>query len=94
MTILSMVLFSLFGKYKMVTLQQNKVENSLFPLSSFLHSSFFFSPFFFLPHHSEFHGLSDGILVGALRVLERDGRAELFSGSSDDSLGVKFFPSE
>lgn len=39
----------------------------------------------------EFFGLETKILLKALRALEAQGKAEVFSGTSDENLGVKFF---
>jgi len=39
----------------------------------------------------EFFGLDTRILLKALQLLERQGKAQVFSGSSDENLGVKFF---
>eukprot|EP00727_Mastigamoeba_balamuthi_P006749 m51a1_g2695 hypothetical protein (990) ;mRNA; f:782470-786054 len=36
----------------------------------------------------EFHGLDTRILLKALRSLEKQGKAQVFTGSSDDNLGV------
>ena len=38
----------------------------------------------------EFHGLETEVLLRALKVLEKEGKAEVFS-SGDGSIGVKFF---
>ncbi|KAL6072153.1 Vacuolar protein-sorting-associated protein 25 [Balamuthia mandrillaris] len=38
----------------------------------------------------EFSGLDQGVLVKALQILEKQGKAKLFSGSEAGSLGVKF----
>ncbi|KAH3760784.1 vacuolar protein sorting 25 [Pelomyxa schiedti] len=39
----------------------------------------------------EFFELDTRVLMKALGVLEREGKAQVFSGTSDENLGVKFF---
>eukprot|EP01119_Soliformovum_irregulare_P018524 TRINITY_DN56_c0_g1_i1.p2 TRINITY_DN56_c0_g1~~TRINITY_DN56_c0_g1_i1.p2 ORF type:complete len:179 (+),score=31.46 TRINITY_DN56_c0_g1_i1:49-585(+) len=39
----------------------------------------------------EFHGLETRVLLKALNALEKQKKAQVFTGSSDDNLGVKFF---
>lgn len=39
----------------------------------------------------EFFGLDTKVLLKALKSLEAQGKAEVFSGTSDENLGVKFF---
>ncbi|KAJ2806458.1 Vacuolar protein-sorting-associated protein 25 [Coemansia guatemalensis] len=39
----------------------------------------------------EFHGLDLPTLRRSLEVLQSQGKAQLFAGSSDDDMGVKFF---
>jgi ESCRT-II complex subunit VPS25 len=39
----------------------------------------------------EFFGLDTRILLKALTALEKQGKAQVFSGTSDENLGVKFF---
>eukprot|EP01132_Coremiostelium_polycephalum_P008493 gene8493-10438_t len=41
--------------------------------------------------NQEFHGLNTTVLLKALKVLEKQNKAQTFSGSQDDNLGVKFF---
>lgn len=37
----------------------------------------------------EFHGMDNGVLMKALNILVKRGKAQIFG--SEDSLGVKFF---
>jgi len=39
----------------------------------------------------EFYGLDNGTLIKALRVLEKDKKAQIFKGNDAGSFGVKFF---
>lgn len=39
---------------------------------------------------TEFYGLDPNIMVKALRVLQRDSRADVFDGASPDEVAVKF----
>jgi len=39
----------------------------------------------------EFYELDTALLLKALRVLEAQGKAQLFSGKQTDEMGVKFF---
>eukprot|EP01095_Lingulamoeba_sp_RSL-Kostka_P009557 TRINITY_DN3322_c1_g3_i1.p1 TRINITY_DN3322_c1_g3~~TRINITY_DN3322_c1_g3_i1.p1 ORF type:complete len:181 (+),score=42.01 TRINITY_DN3322_c1_g3_i1:97-639(+) len=39
----------------------------------------------------EFYGLDNDILVRALKVLENERKAQMFTGNDIDSIGVKFF---
>jgi len=39
----------------------------------------------------EFHGLETRNLLKYLKVLEKQGKAQIFSGNTDSNLGVKFF---
>ena len=39
----------------------------------------------------EFHGLDPSILLKALTILERQGKAQIFQGSNPEDRGVKFF---
>ena len=48
---------------------------------------FFFFFFFFV----EFYKIDSDTLMKALQVLEKEGKAQVFQGSSADNLGVKFF---
>lgn len=38
---------------------------------------------------TEFHGMDNGVLMKALNILVKRGKAQIFG--SEDSLGVKFF---
>ncbi len=39
----------------------------------------------------EFHGLDPAVLLKALKILETDGKAQIFQGTNPDDRGVKFF---
>jgi len=39
----------------------------------------------------EFHNLETRVLLKALKYLEKEGKCQVFTGTSDDNLGVKFF---
>ncbi|PRP78288.1 hypothetical protein PROFUN_13822 [Planoprotostelium fungivorum] len=39
----------------------------------------------------EFHGLDTKVLIKALTCLEKQNRAQIFSGNNNEDLGVKFF---
>eukprot|EP00937_MAST-01D_sp_MAST-1D-sp2_P003046 g3046.t1 len=39
-----------------------------------------------------FYGIEAWVLLKALHTLEEEGKAQLFTASSDDDAGVKFFP--
>ena len=39
----------------------------------------------------EFHKLDAGILISALKLLEKNKKAQIFRGNDVDSIGVKFF---
>ena len=42
-------------------------------------------------HGKEFHKIDSDTLMKALQALEKDGKCQIFAGSSADNLGVKFF---
>lgn len=41
--------------------------------------------------NEEFYQIDSDTLMKALQQLERDGKAQIFAGTSKDNLGVKFF---
>lgn len=47
--------------------------------------------FLIADNHTEFYGLADSILLRALRILEKEKKAQIFRGNDADSVGVKFF---
>ncbi|KAG0174525.1 hypothetical protein DFQ28_005818 [Apophysomyces sp. BC1034] len=47
-----------------------------------------------LAEGEEFYEMDKGVLTKALNILVKRGVAQLFKGSSDDDMGVKFFGSQ
>jgi hypothetical protein len=53
--------------------------------------SFWFFFFFVSADLTEFYKIDTDTLMKALQALEKEGKAQIFQGSSADNLGVKFF---